>query len=920
MGSVLITTPGRERGAGVAAEGGAAVCQHRFAGQPHYCTYIHPDKLVAALYPARNADEQLVISFLADCGLWWHLQANELAVVARALTSGQPLAVAQEQVVLQRLERCIALGQIMGKASALVRRYLIIPAPHVQVGFHIQGELRAIPLLRDLDALTARLQASPAFLADGSLPALTHRLREYVVLANDGRRGVEHLLATFQDHSLPGVALASLLPEEVLAWSSVALQRHHPQALADPSVTRPRLFIGAHEQFEVFFPATICALEEAITRLIPDAPQVMQAASLIQRAADSVALWQDMIHVPQTMTAADYIGVREQLGHGSGAESLQLRWIEILAGLRHRSYRKRLRKMQLWTPRLEVLWQALSLNEAILQVLAARGMLSLEARPSAQAAQIAAILRPVGTDHPHADLAALCQAALNLDGAGHDWRQAQHRCWGGAKPPTLVAWTASQDCQHASYFFTCARAAHGTCCKAPGGWHALPGADNAVSPLSAAFVGLGTSTRTLASGGINHREEVKRMTPASHVLHPQRRYVEQLVVAVITGSHSDERYYESSPGIIGALLDKGYAVERYDVDDPNLLSTLRKRRLQVVQEGKDRGVWRELVAWATGLGVGGGEDGTLAALFEQFLPGMPYVGSSAGACMLALDKAHSKVAFRAAGLSVPDGICFFPSPTIVGSWRYRVIHPADSDCLTDEGQPHFARLAERLGLPLVVKPNGGGASQGLSLVSDAATLACIFPQLARRYGPVLVEQHVPSPRFDAEVEYSVPVLEGTALPAFEICAPTIYDTATKISGSEAHPISGELAERLREAAWVAFRALRMRGFARFDFRVTPAGNILLLEGNEAPGLIEKWSLFAKAGDAIGLSFEDLIERCFLTAFTPHPDTTPWIKASDAPPFPEAFRPLLPELPAALQPPGFYEPAVPTAPRHVLRAC
>jgi hypothetical protein len=140
----------------------------------------------------------------------------------------------------------------------------------------------------------------------------------------------------------------------------------------------------------------------------------------------------------------------------------------------------------------------------------------------------------------------------------------------------------------------------------------------------------------------------------------------------------------------------------------------------------------------------------------------------------------------------------------------------------------------------------------------------------------------------------------------EVSAPALYDTATRISGSEARPIHGELAKRLQAAASAAFQGLGGRGFARFDFRVPPSDEPYLLEGNMSPGVIRNWSLFSKAAAAIALPYNDLIERMLMTAFLPHRRAVPPVAAYSAPPFPDALRPLLPDLPVELQPPGLYQ--------------
>ena len=52
--------------------------------------------------------------------------------------------------------------------------------------------------------------------------------------------------------------------------------------------------------------------------------------------------------------------------------------------------------------------------------------------------------------------------------------------------------------------------------------------------------------------------------------------------------------------------------------------------------------------------------------------------------------------------------------------------------------------------------------------------------------------------------------------------------------------------------------LKLRGYSRVDFRVTPAGDIFCLEANTLPGMTAN-SLIPKAARAAGMSFSDLCE-------------------------------------------------------------
>ena len=65
--------------------------------------------------------------------------------------------------------------------------------------------------------------------------------------------------------------------------------------------------------------------------------------------------------------------------------------------------------------------------------------------------------------------------------------------------------------------------------------------------------------------------------------------------------------------------------------------------------------------------------------------------------------------------------------------------------------------------------------------------------------------------------------------------------------------------RLEEQALRAFRALKLRGCARIDFRMDELGNVYCLEANTLPGMTAL-SLIPQAAAAAGILFPELCER------------------------------------------------------------
>ena len=94
--------------------------------------------------------------------------------------------------------------------------------------------------------------------------------------------------------------------------------------------------------------------------------------------------------------------------------------------------------------------------------------------------------------------------------------------------------------------------------------------------------------------------------------------------------------------------------------------------------------------------------------------------------------------------------------------------------------------------------------------------------------------------------------------------PEWYDYATKYEPGRSRvqvpaDLPEPLAERARELALQAFRAVDCAGLARVDFFVADDGEVLLSELNTIPGFTPT-SVYAKLMEAGGIAYPDLVER------------------------------------------------------------
>jgi len=246
---------------------------------------------------------------------------------------------------------------------------------------------------------------------------------------------------------------------------------------------------------------------------------------------------------------------------------------------------------------------------------------------------------------------------------------------------------------------------------------------------------------------------------------------------------------------------------------------------------------------------GQGEDGTLQALLD--LTGVPYTGSGHLASALAMDKDLSKHLFLAAG--VPTADWRMAPISGIGNWESGI-------GTAGKREQSFAEEVERkLGVPVIVKPSKQGSTVGLSIVREIGALWDAINEAAKYDDEVMVEQFIPGR------ELTVGILGDEALPVGEIIpVHEIYDYECKYTAGMAREIfpadlTAEETRTIQDLARRAFRALKLRGYARIDFRMSPDGVFYCLEANTLPGMTAL-SLIPQAAAAQGISFPELCDR------------------------------------------------------------
>jgi D-alanine-D-alanine ligase len=304
-------------------------------------------------------------------------------------------------------------------------------------------------------------------------------------------------------------------------------------------------------------------------------------------------------------------------------------------------------------------------------------------------------------------------------------------------------------------------------------------------------------------------------------------------VAVLMGGRSAERDVSLSTGrqVLDSLDPTKYIVWELDTFDlPGLAAADEAERPDVV-----------FIA----LHGPGGEDGTVQGFLETL--NIPYTGSGVLASALAMDKVRTKALLSTENVILPADLTFYRRDA------GRVRRAA-------------AEIADRLGFPVIVKPNQQGSTFGCSVVREAGEVDAAL-ELAFRYDTtVLVEQRIEG------TEITVAVLGNddlVALPAVEIVSPNgFFDYEAKYSESGAEEIvpariDETAANEAREIALLCHRLIGCRGMSRTDMFVTDDG-VVTLEVNTIPGMTPT-SLLPKAAQAAGLSFSALLDRLIVLA-------------------------------------------------------
>jgi D-alanine-D-alanine ligase len=238
--------------------------------------------------------------------------------------------------------------------------------------------------------------------------------------------------------------------------------------------------------------------------------------------------------------------------------------------------------------------------------------------------------------------------------------------------------------------------------------------------------------------------------------------------------------------------------------------------------------------------------------------GIPYSGSDPFTLSLCLDKARTKETLTFHGIPTP---------------RFAVVEKIED----------LQAAAEKLELPLFVKPLHEGSSKGITdgnLCFDEARLFSQTEFLLESYDqPVLVEEYLPGKEFTCGVlgngdravvlplvGMNFDTLPEGALPIYSFDAKFVWDRPEKPLDIFQCParISNTLRASIERVTLDAFRVLGCKDWARIDVRLDAAGVPNVLEVNPLPGILPDPadnSCLPKAARAAGIGYDELIQSC-----------------------------------------------------------
>ena len=227
-----------------------------------------------------------------------------------------------------------------------------------------------------------------------------------------------------------------------------------------------------------------------------------------------------------------------------------------------------------------------------------------------------------------------------------------------------------------------------------------------------------------------------------------------------------------------------------------------------------------------------GEDGSIQALLESI--GMNYSGCGVLTSALCMDKKQTKRILKSEGIRVAKDIK-----------------------ISLKNKNYSIEDLEALGYPMVVKPNAGGSSIGVSIVRNKEELQKSIIEALKYSTEILVEEYL-----EGE-EYTIPVLNGEVFPILLIKSDTeFFDYVSKYADDgateELVTLPKELQTEFEEIGKRCWDIFNCKAYVRIDIIVSK-GLPYVLEINTLPGMTKN-SLFPKSAKGANMEYSELLDK------------------------------------------------------------
>ena len=228
-----------------------------------------------------------------------------------------------------------------------------------------------------------------------------------------------------------------------------------------------------------------------------------------------------------------------------------------------------------------------------------------------------------------------------------------------------------------------------------------------------------------------------------------------------------------------------------------------------------------------------GEDGRIQAILQSL--GVAYSGPGVMSSAVCMDKEFSKRIVAGYGVRI-------------AKWKsVRVGETVD-----------FETIKKELGNRVVVKPNNGGSSIGVSFVENQEELEKGLELVFGMDKEALIEEVLHG------VEISVPVIDGEVFPTLRIeaLAGDYFDYESEYAKGGANEYVFEFPEKVQaeinKFAKDSYYGLKCEGFARIDFMVVNEETPYFMEVNTSPGMTSA-SLLPKSTASKGYDYPQTLD-------------------------------------------------------------